>query len=1128
VGAVTTYSDSPPTTGTSHSFEISAISAVGQGAYSSSVNGLAGLPADPPSLALAHDSNNLNIEVTITNGASMGTGTFTSYTVERSVDGSTGWTSVGTPTTTSFTDTVPNSGNWFYRANTITNHGTSAYSSIVNIAHVDPDLPIITASYYDPNSSDIQVVITNGASFGTGTFTSYSIERSADGSTGWTVVGTPTTSPFIDNTTPNVGDWYYRATTTTAHGTSVYSSNALASPIAPDAPTNLTSVIPSPLTISLDWDSPINFGSGTLTGYEVYRDGSLITTTGTQSQFDDTVSVQGTYVYTVKTLTTHSTSGLSGSTTISTPTQPSADSSVSLSIDNPNQNPLDITVSFVAPSSDGGSAVTGYNLSSSPDDITYTQIATGVTADQTVTVANSGTWYFKSQAINNIGTAALGSAVSITTPTVPTIPTNLVLTSVSNTQIDAVWGAPTSDGGSSLVSYTISLETPSGSGNWNVIATVPASQTTYSFTGLTNDVEYQVGIFSSNNVGNNGNMVMSSEFTRPNTPSNFGVQPVSGDSLYIGWDVNGLATSTFTIQTDYTGSWTDVVTDTYANLCIGNASGFCEYTHTGLDSGSNYNYRVFNTNAGGDSDYSTVADNWTLNNPPSGLTVTTTANTSTVANLAWTAPSGTVTGYQIERESPIGGGWNVIVTDTQSTNVQFDDSPLSLTTEYNYRISAINLGGISLPSNEANITTLSPPDPPVNVTGELEYASGDYRATVSWDAPTNTYGGTIVGYKVERNVEGAGWTVAVANTNSVSTSVLDINLGVGELYEYRISTITQIGTSIPSSIAQVEHMDGNLSFTATPAGGNTIDLDVTFSMTDGIPDATPQRVYVYDVDPLVYVSTQPITTHVVNGTMTKGGSTTFNNLYEYLAEEKDLYLKFTADQGGFTRTFYSSGNQTAVPALAFSGDVFASEIRNSNYTQSTFTINAQPAGYDVLVKYQHQDPTVDPSFLLFEDIVATQNGTLPVVDNVDYYVSVYVNPTGFDYEEVNGVVELVCNDQSPDACVEGTVMSDVPAGAKSSFVVRSERNPDSQQLLGIEGLGDLFGMPMVMLFIIGVGAIFTPRSSQMGIVFIVVGTGLLAYLGYLDFEFTSGATQATWALVILIMLIGIFVGKRWS
>ena len=107
-------------------------------------------------------------------------------------------------------------------------------------------------------------------------------------------------------------------------------------------------------------------------------------------------------------------------------------------------------------------------------------------------------------------------------------------------------------------------------------------------------------------------------------------------------------------------------------------------------------------------------------------------------------------------------------------------------------------------------------------------------------------------------------------------------------------------------------------------------------------------------------------------------------------------------------------------------------------------------------------------------------------------------------------------------------MSDVPAGAKSSFVVRSERNPDSQQLLGIEGLGDLFGMPMVMLFIIGVGAIFTPRSSQMGIVFIVVGTGLLAYLGYLDFEFTNGATQATWALVILIMLIGIFVGKRWS
>jgi hypothetical protein len=999
-------------------------------------------------------------------------------------------------------------------------------------------------------NSNAHIVLdwTPSTDLGNGSLISMNIQR--DDGSGWQTIATTsnTSPPYTDTTVVTSTTYDYRVASVNEAGVGAYSNTVTATAGIPaDAITNVVATIPDPNNqphdVEISFSEPANWGTGTAQTYDIYESltgtggWTLVASPSYQSgQFTTTVTISNVqpateYFYKVLAVSNHGVSNDSNVDSVITADVPSQPDPAIIGIDDPDNAPLDITVNFVDPF-DGGSAIKGWMIERHDSTTNVWSTIVANTANTNLvyhdTSVLAGTDYkYRVSAINPIGTsiASLESNV-VTTPTVPSAPLSLTATTIDNASIELNWSQPTSNGGSVIQTFSIQND---ASGTFTQIGTVGVGVTTFTHTGLSDGTNYNYQVVAVNNVGTSVPSNQASAWTLPSAPVNLIANTISsGDTLELEWDQPTGTVTEYRVQRALMGAtnWATSQTVSFATACSG---AVCTVQDTGLSSGTEFQFRIVAVNLGGDSDYSNIASNWTVPSPPSGLGVTTLPNSSNTGNLSWTAPpSGTVTGYQIERESPIGGGWNVIVTDTQSTNVQFDDSPLSLTTEYNYRISAINLGGISLPSNEANITTLSPPDPPVNVTGELEYASGDYRATVSWDAPTNTYGGTIVGYKVERNVEGAGWTVAVANTNSVSTSVLDINLGVGELYEYRISTITQIGTSIPSSIAQVEHMDGNLSFTATPAGGNTIDLDVTFSMTDGIPDATPQRVYVYDVDPLVYVSTQPITTHVVNGTMTKGGSTTFNNLYEYLAEEKDLYLKFTADQGGFTRTFYSSGNQTAVPALAFSGDVFASEIRNSNYTQSTFTINAQPAGYDVLVKYQHQDPTVDPSFLLFEDIVATQNGTLPVVDNVDYYVSVYVNPTGFDYEEVNGVVELVCNDQSPDACVEGTVMSDVPAGAKSSFVVRSERNPDSQQLLGIEGLGDLFGMPMVMLFIIGVGAIFTPRSSQMGIVFIVVGTGLLAYLGYLDFEFTSGATQATWALVILIMLIGIFVGKRWS
>ncbi len=89
-----------------------------------------------------------------------------------------------------------------------------------------------------------------------------------------------------------------------------------------------------------------------------------------------------------------------------------------------------------------------------------------------------------------------------------------------------------------------------------------------------------------------------------------------------------------------------------------------------------------------------------------GLTVT--PLNSTQISLSWSTPSSnggsSITGYQIERETPISGGFSVVST-TLSTSTVYTDVGLVASTTYNYRVAAVNSIGTGATSSAANTTT---------------------------------------------------------------------------------------------------------------------------------------------------------------------------------------------------------------------------------------------------------------------------------------------------------------------------------------------------------------------------------------------------------------------------------------
>src|SRR3989449_6339691 len=126
---------------------------------------------------------------------------------------------------------------------------------------------------------------------------------------------------------------------------------------------------------------------------------------------------------------------------------------------------------------------------------------------------------------------------------------------------------------------------------------------------------------------------------------------------------------------------------------------------TGLFASTSYSYRVRAGGPGGPSPYSNTASATTLAPPPptAPSSLTATAVSSSRIDLAWTASSGAVTSYLVERcQEP--GCSNFAQVGT-SPSASYSDTGLFASKSYTYRVQASGPGGSSPYSNAASATT---------------------------------------------------------------------------------------------------------------------------------------------------------------------------------------------------------------------------------------------------------------------------------------------------------------------------------------------------------------------------------------------------------------------------------------
>jgi hypothetical protein len=313
--------------------------------------------------------------------------------------------------------------------------------------------------------------------------------------------------------------------------------------------------------------------------------------------------------------------------------------------------------------------------------------------------------------------------------------------------------------------------------------------------------------------------------TVPQSPTGLSATAASSSAIDLSWSApsndGGSAITGYDIErsTDSGSTWSTLVANT--------ASSSTLYSDTGLSPSTAYMYRVSAINSVGDSSPSNTATATTssgtvatIPQPPTGLTAT--PASSSEIDLSWTAPSdnggSAITGYVIERSTDSGSTWSTISSNTGSAFTTYSDTGLVPSTGYTYRVSAINSVGTSSPSNTASATTgiaLSAPQPPTGLTASAVSSS---KINLSWTAPGNDGGSAIIGYKIERATMGETWSVIVSNTGSTTTTYSNTGLLPLLTYDYRVSAINSVGTSLPSNTASATtHLVGPV-----PVPGNLL------------------------------------------------------------------------------------------------------------------------------------------------------------------------------------------------------------------------------------------------------------------------------------------------------------------
>lgn len=581
---------------------------------------------------------------------------------------------------------------------------------------------------------------------------------------------------------------------------------------APNAPSSLSGVAGNAI-VTLSWTAPvasivrdytIQYSSNSGSTWTTFSDGTSVSTTAIVTGLTN-----GT-AYLFRVAATNG-AGSSAYLTTASPITPIANAPNAPVITSVSAGNAQVILNWTAPAN-GGAAITDYVIDYSTNvGATWTTFDHPPSASTSATITgltNGLSYIFRVAAVNSTGTGQYSLYSQAAVPaTLPDAPTS-VSASISGSNINLSWTAPSSNGGAAITDYTVQYSSNAGT-SWTTFSDATSSVTNTVVTGLALGSTYVFRVAAVNKVGSSVYSANSASVffaLIPSAPAS--IQAIStNNSIQLSWSTpsaNGSAIIDFTVQVSANNgsSWTTVSSTHTTNIIT--------ISSPTVELGSTYIFRVAARNSIGLGSYVT-------------------------SSQVTLYPQGQVLSWGANTNSQLGDGLYQSRTSPQPLTKQWSKISVSNYDPENLSIIALDANGelygwgqntngvigngstapnytpqkIGTSSNWVSIALGSSAAYAINSNGEL-YAWGS-----GLNGSLGT--GTAYSYTPTRVGTASNWTKVVAGTNFAAA----IN-SAGELYTWGVNNYGNLGYGTYTGSSTPIRIGNSLSWTDIGAGSDFI------------------------------------------------------------------------------------------------------------------------------------------------------------------------------------------------------------------------------------------------------------------------------------------------------------------